>query len=112
MHCDDGHVCVSLCVSVPCCIPTQLHGPVTLGNNRKCSLVVHYWVDFGFTISVQVSLLWQHTRLMQHVSEDGAIDTKLGRPIVHDRTSACTNQGQKVKVRLAVSLVFSWHSVG
>jgi len=37
-------VCVSVCVSVPCRIPTLLHGPgCTLGNGRGFLLVMHYW---------------------------------------------------------------------
>jgi len=39
-------VCLSVCLSVPHCIPTLLHGPrCKLGNDRGCPLVVHYWVD-------------------------------------------------------------------
>jgi len=39
-------VCESVCLSVPCSIPTLLHGPgCNLGNDRGCPLFVHYWVD-------------------------------------------------------------------
>ena len=43
-----GHLCVCLCVclSVPCRIPTLMHGPgCNLGNGRGCRLVVHCWAD-------------------------------------------------------------------
>ena len=36
----------AVCVSVPCHIPTLLHGPgCRLGNGKGFTLVVHYWVD-------------------------------------------------------------------
>jgi len=36
----------TVCLSVPRCIPTLLHGPeCNLGNGRECPLVVHYWAD-------------------------------------------------------------------
>ena len=41
-------VCLSVCVCVPCRMPTLLHvmyHDVTWGNNRGCPLVVHYWTD-------------------------------------------------------------------
>jgi len=52
-----GHAClfVYVCLSVPCHIPTLLHGPrcVTWGNGRGFPLVVHYWADlqsvYGFS---------------------------------------------------------------
>jgi len=35
-----------LCLSVPCRIPTVLHGlDVSWGNGRGFPLVVHYWAD-------------------------------------------------------------------
>ena len=48
MYIGHGHlrVCLSVCLSVPCHIPTLLHGPgCNLENGSKCSLVVHYRVD-------------------------------------------------------------------
>ena len=39
-------VCVCVCLSVPCHIPTLLHGPgCNLGGMVGVPLVVHYWVD-------------------------------------------------------------------
>jgi len=39
-------ICLSVCLSVPRCIPTLLHRPgCNLGNGRMCPLVVHYLVD-------------------------------------------------------------------
>ena len=38
--------CVSVCLYVPRCIPTLLHGPgCNWGNGRGCAVVVHYWAD-------------------------------------------------------------------
>jgi len=44
MYIGHGRLCV--CLSVPRCIPTLLHGPgCNLGYCRRCPLVVHYWAD-------------------------------------------------------------------
>jgi len=44
--CVSVSLCLSVCVSVPRCIPTQLHGPgCELGERWRCHLVVHYWAD-------------------------------------------------------------------
>jgi len=41
MYIGHGRLCV--CLSVPCHIPSILHGPgYVLGNDRGCPLVVHY----------------------------------------------------------------------
>ena len=35
-----------MCLSVPCRIPTLLHGPrLSWGNGKGCLLVVHRWAD-------------------------------------------------------------------
>jgi len=62
------HVCV--CVCVPVCRPCLhycTYPDVTLGNAMGCPLVVHYWADLQ-SVHGQISLLWQHTCLMQNVN--------------------------------------------
>ena len=66
----------SVCVSVPCLIPTVLYRPGCnfgkwYGVSRSCALLG------GFAVSVRVSLLWQLMCLMQIVIEDGYAYTVL-----------------------------------
>ena len=63
-------VCLSVCLSLTAFPHYCMDPDVTLGNGRACPLVVHYRVG-GFAISARLSLLWQYTRLMRNVSEDG-----------------------------------------
>jgi len=46
MYIGHARLCVFLCVSVPRCIPTLLHGPeCNSGEWQRCPLVVHCWAD-------------------------------------------------------------------
>jgi len=50
---------VSICLFVPCRLPTLLHGPgCNLGEWWQCTVVVHYWVDLqlvhGFRCCVNI----------------------------------------------------------
>jgi len=41
-----GHSRLCVCLSLPRCIPTLLHGPrCNLGNGRGRPLVMHFWAD-------------------------------------------------------------------
>jgi len=46
MYIGHGRLCVCVCLSVPCRIPTLLHRPkCNSGDGRGCPLVLHYWAD-------------------------------------------------------------------
>jgi len=74
-----NRVCLSICVFVPRRIPRLLHGP-------GCYFGEWHEVPFscalmgGLAIGAWGSLLWQHTRLMRNVSEDGCTPCMAGHP--------------------------------
>ena len=71
-------VCLSVSVCVCLSLVALLHyctdQDVILGNDRGalCAL------EGGFAVGAQVSFLWQHTRLMRNVSEDGRTRSMAG----------------------------------
>ena len=62
MYC--GHSCLCVCLSLATFLHYCVDPDVTLGNG-KCAPNCALWG--GFTVSAEVSLLWQHTRLMQNI---------------------------------------------
>jgi len=58
-----GHACLCVCLSIPHCISTLLHGPgCSLANGSGCPVVVHDWADLqsvhGFRCYDSIARTW------------------------------------------------------